>query len=254
MEPDKFENYIKSKMGEREISPSKEAWSKISSQLSTEGTKSNRGYFWYGVAASVIVLISLSIIYLNSGIEGDSNEDTIVETPSTVRPEENRKVISEPKQKIIPDAIVFEEGSKNDIISKETKRNTLKINEHGGFLKEKKNKEVALTLGNEKIMDTSRIAVVPEHVLNSKIAEVLVQVDLLELSTEVTDAEVDSLLLKAQEDILRQRLFNPNNTVDAIALLTEVEDELDQSFRDQIFNSLKTGFLKVRTAVADRNN
>ena len=35
--------------------------------------------------------------------------------------------------------------------------------------------------------------------------------------------------------------------------LTEVEDELDQSFRDQIFDSLKEGFLKVRTAVADRN-
>ena len=82
----------------------------------------------------------------------------------------------------------------------------------------------------------------------------IVQVDFLELSTEVTDAEVDSLLHKAQEDILRQRLFNRDNTVDAMALLTEVEEELDQSFRDQIFQSLKAGFLKVRTAVADRNN
>jgi len=39
-----------------------------------------------------------------------------------------------------------------------------------------------------------------------------------------------------------------------MALLTEVEGELDQSFRDQIFEKLKSGFLKVRTAVADRNN
>jgi len=36
--------------------------------------------------------------------------------------------------------------------------------------------------------------------------------------------------------------------------LNEVEGELDISFREQIFESLKTGFLKVRTAVADRNN
>jgi len=35
--------------------------------------------------------------------------------------------------------------------------------------------------------------------------------------------------------------------------LAEVEDELDESFRDQIFDALKTGYLKLRTAVADRN-
>jgi len=80
------------------------------------------------------------------------------------------------------------------------------------------------------------------------------KVDALELSDAVTDAEVDSLLLQAQQDILKENLFNTDNSVNAMALLTEVEDELDQSFRDQIFESLKTGFLKVRTAVADRNN
>jgi hypothetical protein len=76
----------------------------------------------------------------------------------------------------------------------------------------------------------------------------------LEQSSQVTDAELDSLLRNAQEAIVREQLFNTDKTVNAIALLTEVEDELDQSFRTQIFQSLKTGFLKVRTAVADRNN
>jgi len=65
----------------------------------------------------------------------------------------------------------------------------------------------------------------------------------------LTNAEVDDLLRSAQEEILREKLFSQNGSVDAMAL----QDELDQSFRDQIFESLKTGFLKVRTAVADRN-
>ncbi|CAN0604335.1 unnamed protein product, partial [Ectocarpus sp. 12 AP-2014] len=73
-------------------------------------------------------------------------------------------------------------------------------------------------------------------------------------NSTVTDAEVDSLLTRAQDEILRDKIFNKDKSVDAMALLTEVEDELDKSFRDQIFDSLKAGFIKVRTAVADRNN
>ena len=72
-------------------------------------------------------------------------------------------------------------------------------------------------------------------------------------SQEVTDAEVDSLLRAAQRQILTDKLFADSGSVDAMSLLAEVEDELDESFRDQIFDALKSGYLKLRTAVADRN-
>ena len=85
-------------------------------------------------------------------------------------------------------------------------------------------------------------------------AGIVAQLDVLEQYSAITDAEVDSLLKRAQDEILRDKLFNTDKSVDALALLTEVEGELDQSFRDQIFNSLKASFIKVRTAVADRNN
>ncbi len=247
MEPDKFEKYIKSKLEEREITPSNAAWTKISTELgATETRKSNRPYFGFGVAASVILLIGITLFYLNSGSDEVFTDEIIVETPTKENPEV--------REEAIPDAIVFEES----IIEKE-KETTIKNvipteKNHSIYSKEMTGEEVVVSSITEEIQDTAKIAIVPEEVLNSKIAEVMVQVDRLELSNEVTDAEVDSLLYKAQQDILRQRLFNPDNSVDAMALLTEVEEELDQSFRDQIFQSLKTGFLKVRTAVADRNN
>jgi hypothetical protein len=52
---------------------------------------------------------------------------------------------------------------------------------------------------------------------------------------------------------MEERLFK-NDRVEAIALLNQAEDELDQSFRDHIFEALKDGFFKVRTAVASRND
>ncbi len=80
------------------------------------------------------------------------------------------------------------------------------------------------------------------------------QIDFLEQhQREVTNAEIDALLKKAQQEILQEQLFMKGNSVDAMALLTQVEGEMDQSFRDQIFDALKDGFLKVRTAVATRN-
>jgi len=105
-----------------------------------------------------------------------------------------------------------------------------------------------------RVDDTALMAKVEEKLINAKVAEVLAKVAIMEQSSTVTDEEVDSLLQQAQHDILKQKLFRTDASVDAMALLTEVEDELDQSFRDQIFNSLKAGFIKVRTAVADRNN
>ena len=94
-----------------------------------------------------------------------------------------------------------------------------------------------------------------EELYETKIAEVVAQVGILEQRSEaVTEAEIDSLLRQAQTEILTDKLFNHQGQVDALALLSEVEQELDQTFRDQIFEKLKSGFLKVRTAVAARND
>ena len=247
MEPDKFEKYIQSKLEGREITPSDDAWTRISTGLgANQSHKSNRPYFWYGVAASVIVLIGITMFYLNSGVEEVVPDEKIVETPTKVNPEVTNQDI--------PDAVVFEGADAQKIEQTNTEDYSPQENSDRNLFEETTRQNVAVNSNNEEIQDTSKIAIVPEDVLNSKIAEVMVQVDFLALSTEVTDAEVDSLLHKAQEDILRQRLFNSDNSVDAMALLAEVEEELDQSFRDQIFQSLKAGFLKVRTAVADRNN
>jgi outer membrane protein assembly factor BamA len=93
-----------------------------------------------------------------------------------------------------------------------------------------------------------------DMLIAQKVEEVVAQVEILEnAQQDVTDAEVDSLLRAAQRQILTDKLFSDGGSVDAMSLLAEVEDELDESFRDQIFDALKSGYLKLRTAVADRN-
>ena len=42
--------------------------------------------------------------------------------------------------------------------------------------------------------------------------------------------------------------------VDAEALLENVEAELDQSFRNKVFEAIKSSYNSVKTAVAQRND
>lgn len=253
METDKFEQHIRTKLNEREITPSKEAWGKISEQLDVNTSSKKSGYFWVGVAASVLVLLGTALIFLNSDVDELNMEIEVVEVPSE---KVLNKINTETQREIKEDdneMIVSKPNVKSPIKVVASDEIVLSTREEKEFIILKNNVAASDAL-NKEMNDSVGPLVLSGAVLDKKIAEVLAQVDAMELKTNITDAEVDSLLQKAQEDIIRENLFNQNHSVNAMALLTQVEEELDQSFRDQIFESLKTGFLKVRTAVADRNN
>ncbi|WP_411030246.1 hypothetical protein [Spongiimicrobium sp. 3-5] len=258
MAPVKFEQQIKEKFDERTIKPSDKAWSSISDTLDTHQKPKKNSILWYSVAASFIGLLSISIWYLGNG-EKELDSDQVVKVPQTEHIKEapepilgtNKKnpVEKEQIKAVMAPTSIKEELTEIQTISAPNEQQRLSKQILQGSknvepLEEQvaENKEKSLGEDTEKIID-------------SKIAEVVAQVNLLEKSnTEVTDAEVDSILRRAQKDILTNKLFRKDQTVDHVALLAEAEDELDQSFRDQIFESLKSGFIKVRTAVADRNN
>ncbi|MCP4976573.1 MAG: hypothetical protein GY931_10465 [Maribacter sp.] len=246
MEPDKFEKHIKDQLNKREISPSENTWDKISDQLQKpESPKSNK-YYWYSVAAVFIGILIISSFYFNTSDETIESGSKTVETPNDT----NRI----PKKEIL----VLEENVADDKLT----------NDHEAILEEsdRPNEKMATTInGNSQIaiLDKSNGQVIEDNVapnqteklIDAKIAEIVAQVDLMEnKNLPISNAEVDSLLRKAQNEILADKIFSKEGKVDAMALLNEVEGELDKSFRGQIFESLKTGFLKVRTAVADRNN
>jgi len=246
MAPNKFEKHIRKQLEGREIEPTANAWANLSEKLDlTERQQSKkRNYLWYGVAASIIGLLIVSVVFFNT-------ERPVSKTNTVVGQDENEPIkemnefknieIQKTKVEVVFKEKIPAEKAKIIIIKK-----TIEIAEKEVFVE---------SLG--EIVDSTKVPFNDnsEEILNAKVLEVLAHIDFLEKDKQsLTDAEVDSLLLKAQEDILKESLSNLDNSVNAMALLTEVEDELDQSFRNQIFESLKSKFLKVKTAVADRNN
>lgn len=246
MVPDKFEKHIKNQLNKRKISPSDKTWDRISGQLQkTESPKSKR-FFWYAVAASFIGVLIVSSLYFNASDESIESGVQIVETPTepVAIPNTEAVVI---KQNAVEEKIAISDKA----IIKEAKKPRVQV-----VTGLKYNSQIASNDDvSDKIIKADAVSNEAEQLINAKIAEIVAQVNSLENSNlPVSSIEVDSLLRQAQQEILTDKFFDQEGRVDAMALLNEVEGELDKSFREQIFESLKTGFLKVRTAVADRNN
>ncbi len=248
----KLEQHIKEQLAKREITPSEKAWDKVVLELSepSENKKNNR-FWYYAIAASFIGMAVVSGLYYNTiskttPVEVVNVERNQPEATSENTIEKNRDFETKP-QVVAADMESNDHGkhSESDIAIP-------KIEEP----KQEFQSEALLADGQQANPIVKEKPIYAEDKIIAQQLEVVLQkISGLEKDdVQITDAEVDSLLRIAQQEILTDKLFQQNGKVDAMALLTEVEDELDQSFRDQIFEKLKEGFFKVRTAVADRNN
>lgn len=247
MEPTKFENHIKETLKGSEIKPSEAAWHKIKGQIKNDYRPKRTGYFKYGIAAGFIGILILSVLYFTTNDVTLNQEVQVATKPSipfvdkekeellkAAVPEEESVIVA------VEDPNVADEEKSVAVPKKESKRE-LVISEDAKLANADELQNNASEGSNEEI--------------DTKIAEVLARVNALEINNkELTDLEVDSLLRQAQKEILTKNLLNSDNTVNPLTLLSQVEEELDQSFRDQIFEKLKSGYNKVRTAVAVRND
>ena len=253
METNKFEKHIAKKMKEREIPPPTDAWEKISARLELSETPKKKGHFWFAFAASIIGLLIMSIVFFDQ--ESTPGEPEIADTPKAK--EENTLKKDFPSDGSLDKVEIAVETETVNTSKKENLEATpVEVKEVAIDETRKSSSTAPNNLNDGTLVDKSTEGLlVPDTVVAAKITELLAKVEILEAnSTSLTDAEVDSLLRKAQREIVTQGIIGDSGAVNAMALLSEVEEELDQSFRDQIFDKLKSGFLKVRTAVADRNN
>lgn len=251
MEPNKFEKHIREQLSERKIAPAPESWDKIVQQLEALERPKCKRYYWVGIAAGFIgSLMVLGMFF---------KEDSPISEPV------DKMVLTPVEQKEGRDPNAKEEGvpfSKNGPIE------MVNTNETSPEF-ENKTKAVRSRPGPGNVPNSSQpassLARMEHQILQAastenlralNIAEDVVQIGAIELvhATVMTDAEVDALLLNAQRELMTDHTFPKSNKIDPTALLAKVEEELDRSFRDQILEKLKSGFEKVRTAVAQRND
>ncbi|MDO1499654.1 hypothetical protein Q2T40_20790 [Winogradskyella maritima] len=257
MAPIKFEENMKETLEKRTMSPSPELWSKLADRLDEDEKKNRKPvYWWLGIAASVAVLIMLSIGFFNSNTEEIIDvlveeevpkQERIKETLNPVELIEDKALAGENLEspKIEKEVVVSSKKDKSERQNQLQKEITTTPIKSKDAVAQVDKSQQAPILNKEKLnFDKSEV--------DKAVAEVL---KFKEDKNTVTDQQIDSLLKSAQRELFKDRIFkNSNNVVDADALLQDVEDDLGLSFRTKVYEALKDGYEKAKTAVANRNN
>jgi heme exporter protein D len=264
MEPNKFEENIRTKFEERELQPSAEAWSKLEAQLGAP--KSNTKTLWYAIAASLIAIVVVGAFLLkedktvsNEITEQNVRTKTLNDIDIATSNEKNVKenVVANTENKIERQTVTTTTVKKNtekSQVAAITDKQSSSEKKTENNLKSPRT-EIAQT--EQKPEQSETLETLKENdFIKLKVDEVVAQVENLKKNNiTVSSEDVAVLLQNAQRDIANQRLLEQSTaTIDPASLLNDVENELERSFRDKVFNALGEGFNTIRTAVVERNN
>ena len=219
MKPNKIDNQIREKLNAREIQPSAQAWDRLDAMLAvSEEKKSKKGYGWFFVAASTILFFGLGFLLFNSNETIEINNSipivtTINEEMDTVETNETNEISFENAKPVLV---------QNEVnISKKELRNIKSIKT-----------EELIKEGNiiqENLTPNTYKYVSPENLL----------------------AEVQT----GEKVITSDKKISPKTKmkVDANSLLTNVEKELDENYRETTLDKLNRKFQDAKSALANRN-
>lgn len=232
MEPEKFENNVKKVLGEREIKPSAAAWEKLDQRL--QKNKKKRPYLlWLSSAAAIAAIFFVLGTQFSAPVASEQSE-VVEQTPvleeKTSEPEVIQLAASEENKKPeVEEKPSAEKGVKNAIFEAPVQQ-TFKAESKVAV--EAASEENQNTSENIEVVSQPKTAVAQENRL-----------------PENVDLEVEALLLLATAELKADSTY----TVNSGDLLHQVEFELDQSFRQKVFEAVKDGLKKAKTAVANRD-
>ncbi|MFY8069974.1 MAG: hypothetical protein ACOVMG_07760 [Flavobacterium sp.] len=213
----KIDNQIKSKLNTREIQPSAQAWDRLDAMLTvSQDKKSKKGYGWFFVAATVVLFFGFGFLFFYENETPKTNNSIPVVTTS------NNKIDSVKTNKI---ALISTENTKPILVQNENNFSTTQKNKNSEGSKELVKGE---NVSDEKI--TSNFQLPSDEKL-------LVEV-------QVNEKEISSD---------RKNNSKSKIKIDAASLLSTVEKEIDQNYKETTLDKLTRKFQDAKTAIVNRN-
>lgn len=222
MEQNKIENQIKKKLNDRTIQPSAASWDRLDAMLnSTENETAKPNYNWLAVAAAVVVFFGLGILYTTTSTSTTQIDDSI--------------------------AVATVAESKNDSVTA-TPIATIAVNKQSPILTQ-----------NESNKINTKTIISEEK--SSQELESIQKIVAHEIATPTTTYKYMSPEALINEIETGQKTTNPNRNsvsknkikINAAALLTGVEKELDSVYRETTLDKLNKNYNRIKSVIANRN-
>jgi len=240
METNNFDNQIKNQLEQRTVEPSPKSWEQLRSKLDKNDKKTKPLYWWMGIAASFLVGILLMGVFVDSENETNNkivNEESIETTPKAdLNPIVESTSLDLENQETDASTIIVETQNKQPFHKELT--NSFNSEKEKSVSKEQLLTEISETIA--QIESKEEKVIIDEIIANNKPGK------------EVSDDEIDALLKEALAKISKENTKS-NPAITSSSLLEDVEGEIEESFRERIFELLKGGLQLSREAVANRN-
>ncbi len=229
MAPNKLETDFKNKLNQREIQPSENAWDRLDAMLTVaEENKPKESFGWLYIAASIIGFIFVGAIFFSQTeevidvkrnsvvIENNSNETAIPEKVQVTQPE-----------------IIQNEVVASIIDSKKIKSNSKK---------ETTSDKVSI-INNQN--NQNQIAE------NSKTIETSQKNEIQNIEKPINN--IPQQIVANVDQVAQNSISNSKIKVDANSLLSQVDGELELSFREKVIKKIDKNYKSVKQALANRN-
>ncbi|MDW5287477.1 hypothetical protein [Formosa sp. PL04] len=247
MASNNFENKIKNSLEERRLQPSPASWDKLQSQLETPQKKRNSKRYWVmAIAASFIGILLFSTLFFNTDttpdlpiVDTEPATDTIIVVAADVI--EIEESIIEPE---------IEEFQELEVVKSPSNSSN-----HAVVSQNKEPKSKKSPNNNASKSQVAEVQNTIARILQDSVSEFDSKTGLAEQEPISTEDYIEDLLLQAEQDIIADKsIQQAQQTVNSEQLLEHVENDIEYSFREKVFDAVKTGFVKVKTAVVERNN
>ncbi|WP_297513705.1 hypothetical protein [Flavobacterium sp.] len=235
MAPNNWEEQIKQGLQGREIQPSAQAWDRLDAMLTVAEEKKTKRpfgvYFRYmAIAASVLVLLSLGIYFASNLPAPDAN------IPTGVTQKEGSNAVTIPTDTVPADLPVDTRPPTEAVAVQPTKTQPNGMNSKSTAPQHNKRSINQYTIPTTESYAATAVpapqTVVPNPLVNSQ-----------------TIAGVT----KTAVAVAPPQLAKTTIKVDATSLLNQVDGELNQSFRERMFDRLNRNYQSAKSALATRN-
>jgi hypothetical protein len=226
-----IENQFKEKINAREITPSKASWDRLDAML-TVAEKPKRSFKWMYIAASILGFLLIGTLYFNQNKnETVINKDTIVVNESKVIPE----IKTVPGKINLLKRVEATKIIEKQLVSTETKS---KVGSDSVLL------SAAIQVAEKEIIQEQQILII-----NQKAEQKIVPTKPKYVNADELLASVDNVSPKKSSAVAKT-----NVKVNSNELLTQVDGELDLTFREKAIKTVNQNFKAVKLALSNRNS
>lgn len=226
MEQNKLETQFKEKLNSREIKPTEMAWDKLDAMLTAEEKKPKRQFSWIYIAASL-----LGFVFLGTFFFSQTNNNTTVEDKEVVIQNNQKAVSKEQTPSIMP---------KNSIPESVVVTSELK--------KEKRNYRETNSVIKSQLVQNSKSDRLNSNIEKGQVIQIKEQFASSNINDKTVDEMLDSVKISSKSSNSKIVIkVNPNT------LLSQVDGELELSFREKVINKINKNYQTVKVVLANRN-